>query len=127
MHKAFQLPGESSHWQYKFPLPVKVIPTARRLEMPLPEVCTVIEEMMKKLNLSLHEEIDEVDHHEKLVFLVILHNLEKCLENVLVLVLNLMNNYFVEPVNYNCILLADLDVENHVQRLELEKHQLIEE
>nr|GEY73080.1 reverse transcriptase domain-containing protein [Tanacetum cinerariifolium] len=23
MHKAFPLPGESSHWQYKFPLPVK--------------------------------------------------------------------------------------------------------
>nr|GEY80682.1 retrovirus-related Pol polyprotein from transposon TNT 1-94 [Tanacetum cinerariifolium] len=41
--------GESSHWQYKFPLPVKVVPTARRLEMPLSEVCTAIEEMMKKL------------------------------------------------------------------------------
>nr|GEV69184.1 hypothetical protein [Tanacetum cinerariifolium] len=38
-----------SHWQYKFPLPVKVVPTARRLEMPLPGVCTAIEEMMKKL------------------------------------------------------------------------------
>nr|GEW44684.1 putative reverse transcriptase domain-containing protein [Tanacetum cinerariifolium] len=49
MHKAFLLPGESSHWQYKFPLPVKVVPTARRLEMPLLGVCTVIEEMMKKL------------------------------------------------------------------------------
>nr|GEV02461.1 hypothetical protein [Tanacetum cinerariifolium] len=48
-HKPFLLPGESSHWQYKFPLPVKVVPTARRLEMPLPEVFTVIEEMMKKL------------------------------------------------------------------------------
>nr|GEY91842.1 hypothetical protein [Tanacetum cinerariifolium] len=41
--------GESSHWQYKFSLPVKVVPTARRLEMPLPEVCTIIEVMMKKL------------------------------------------------------------------------------
>nr|GEY82999.1 hypothetical protein [Tanacetum cinerariifolium] len=49
MHKAFPLPGESSHWQYKFPLPVNVVPTARRLEMPLPGVCTAIEEMMKKL------------------------------------------------------------------------------
>nr|GEY16302.1 putative ribonuclease H-like domain-containing protein [Tanacetum cinerariifolium] len=49
MHKAFPLPGESSHWQYKFPLPVKVVPTARRLEMPLSGVCTAIEEMMKKL------------------------------------------------------------------------------
>nr|GEV16535.1 retrotransposon protein, putative, Ty1-copia subclass [Tanacetum cinerariifolium] len=48
MHKAFPLPGESSQWQYKFPLPVKVVPTARRLEMPLPGVCTAIEEMMKK-------------------------------------------------------------------------------
>nr|GEX46728.1 reverse transcriptase domain-containing protein [Tanacetum cinerariifolium] len=41
--------GESSHWQYKFLLPVKVVPTARRLEMPLSGVCTAIEEMMKKL------------------------------------------------------------------------------
>nr|GFB25357.1 reverse transcriptase domain-containing protein [Tanacetum cinerariifolium] len=47
--QAFPLPGESSHWQYKFPLPVKVVPTARRLEMPLSGVCTSIEEMMKKL------------------------------------------------------------------------------
>nr|GEZ08306.1 hypothetical protein [Tanacetum cinerariifolium] len=45
MHKPFPLPGESSHWQYKFLLPVKVVPTARRLKMPLPGVCTAIEEM----------------------------------------------------------------------------------
>nr|GEY78518.1 hypothetical protein [Tanacetum cinerariifolium] len=32
-----------------FPLPVKVVPTARRLEMPLLGVCTAIEDMMKKL------------------------------------------------------------------------------
>nr|GEZ13318.1 hypothetical protein [Tanacetum cinerariifolium] len=38
-----------SHWQYKFPLPVKVVATTRRLEMPLPEVCTAIEEKKKKL------------------------------------------------------------------------------
>nr|GEX56204.1 hypothetical protein [Tanacetum cinerariifolium] len=49
MHKAFPLPGESSHCQYKFPLPVKVVPTVRRLETSLPGVCTAIEEMMKKL------------------------------------------------------------------------------
>nr|GEV21728.1 copia protein [Tanacetum cinerariifolium] len=49
MHKAFPLPGESSHWQYKFPLPVKVVPTARRIEIPLPGVCTAIEEIIKKL------------------------------------------------------------------------------
>nr|GFA14573.1 hypothetical protein [Tanacetum cinerariifolium] len=38
--------GESSHWQYKFPLPVEGVPTARRMEIPLPGVCTA---MMKKL------------------------------------------------------------------------------
>nr|GFB68385.1 hypothetical protein [Tanacetum cinerariifolium] len=37
-----------SHWQYKFPLPVKIVATSRRLEMPLPEVCTAIEERKKK-------------------------------------------------------------------------------
>nr|GEW86396.1 hypothetical protein [Tanacetum cinerariifolium] len=46
MHKAFLLPGESSHWQYKFPLLVEGVPTARRMEIPLPGVCTA---MMKKL------------------------------------------------------------------------------
>nr|GFD56540.1 integrase, catalytic region, zinc finger, CCHC-type, peptidase aspartic, catalytic [Tanacetum cinerariifolium] len=46
MHKAFPLPGESSHWQYKFPLLVEGVPTARRMEIPLPGVCTA---MMKKL------------------------------------------------------------------------------
>nr|GFB51855.1 hypothetical protein [Tanacetum cinerariifolium] len=35
---------------YKFPLPVKVVATARRLEMPRPEVCTAIEEKKKKLS-----------------------------------------------------------------------------
>nr|GEX90960.1 hypothetical protein [Tanacetum cinerariifolium] len=38
-----------SHWQYKFPLSVKVVATARRLEMPLLEVCTAMEEKKKKL------------------------------------------------------------------------------
>nr|GFC47584.1 hypothetical protein [Tanacetum cinerariifolium] len=46
MHKAFPLPGESSHWQYKFPLPVEGVPAARRMEILLPGVCTA---MMKKL------------------------------------------------------------------------------
>nr|GEY87749.1 hypothetical protein [Tanacetum cinerariifolium] len=55
MHKAFPLPGESSYWQYKFPLPVNVVPTARILEMPLPGVCTAIEEMMKKLPTKSYE------------------------------------------------------------------------
>nr|GEW64511.1 reverse transcriptase domain-containing protein [Tanacetum cinerariifolium] len=41
-----------SHWQYKFPLPVKVVATARRLEMPPPEVCTAIEEKKKKLSVK---------------------------------------------------------------------------
>nr|GEX47518.1 hypothetical protein [Tanacetum cinerariifolium] len=40
MHKAFPLLGESSHWQYKFPLPVEGVPTAKRMEIPLPRVCT---------------------------------------------------------------------------------------
>nr|GEW56245.1 reverse transcriptase domain-containing protein [Tanacetum cinerariifolium] len=47
--------GESSHWQYKFPLPVEGVPTARRMEIPLPRVCTAL---MKKLpvkeNWQLH-------------------------------------------------------------------------
>nr|GFC21081.1 hypothetical protein [Tanacetum cinerariifolium] len=34
--KAFPLPGESSHWQYKFPLPVEGVLTARRMEISLP-------------------------------------------------------------------------------------------
>nr|GEY94851.1 retrovirus-related Pol polyprotein from transposon TNT 1-94 [Tanacetum cinerariifolium] len=41
-----------SHWQYKFPLPVKVVATAKRLEMPLLEVCTAIEEKKKKLSVK---------------------------------------------------------------------------
>nr|GFB26562.1 putative reverse transcriptase domain-containing protein [Tanacetum cinerariifolium] len=44
--KAFPLPGESSHWQYKFPLPVEGVPTAKRMEIQLPGFCTA---MMKKL------------------------------------------------------------------------------
>nr|GFD36355.1 hypothetical protein [Tanacetum cinerariifolium] len=42
MHKAFPVPGESSHWQYRFPLPVEDVPTARRMEIPLPGVCTAM-------------------------------------------------------------------------------------
>nr|GEY44378.1 hypothetical protein [Tanacetum cinerariifolium] len=38
MHKAFPLPGESSRWQCKFPLPVEGVPTVRRIEIPLPGV-----------------------------------------------------------------------------------------
>nr|GEY75819.1 hypothetical protein [Tanacetum cinerariifolium] len=41
-----------SHWQYKFPLPMKVVATAKRLEIPLPEVCTAIEEKNKKLSVK---------------------------------------------------------------------------
>nr|GEW64624.1 hypothetical protein [Tanacetum cinerariifolium] len=44
-----KLDVKSSYWQYKFPLPVKVVSTARRLEMLLPEVCTANEEKKKKL------------------------------------------------------------------------------
>nr|GEX59168.1 reverse transcriptase domain-containing protein [Tanacetum cinerariifolium] len=52
MHKAFPLPGESSHWQYKFPLPVEGVPTARRMEILLPGVYTT---MMKKLPVVCDE------------------------------------------------------------------------
>nr|GEZ04906.1 hypothetical protein [Tanacetum cinerariifolium] len=45
---SYKLQVKSSHWQYKFPLPVKIVATARRKEMPLPEVCTAIEEKKKK-------------------------------------------------------------------------------
>nr|GFA25726.1 putative reverse transcriptase domain-containing protein [Tanacetum cinerariifolium] len=55
MHKAFPLLGGSSYWQYKFPLPVEGVPTASRMEIQLPGVCTA---MMKKLpvkeNWQLH-------------------------------------------------------------------------
>ncbi|GKF27685.1 hypothetical protein Tco_0094027 [Tanacetum coccineum] len=43
--------------------------------------------MMILEKLIPYEEIHEVDHHEELVFLGILQNLKKWLENVLVLVL----------------------------------------
>nr|GEU83420.1 hypothetical protein [Tanacetum cinerariifolium] len=66
MHKAFPLPGESSHWQYKFPLPVEGVPTARRIEIPLPRVCTA---MMKKLpespkKIKTSEEVSQEDLKE---------------------------------------------------------------
>nr|GEV77794.1 hypothetical protein [Tanacetum cinerariifolium] len=37
MHKAFPLLEESSYWQCNFPLPVEGVPTARRMEIPLPK------------------------------------------------------------------------------------------
>nr|GEV62866.1 hypothetical protein [Tanacetum cinerariifolium] len=49
LRKGLALVMISYKLQYKFPLPVKVVATARRLEMPLPEVCTAIEEKKKKL------------------------------------------------------------------------------
>nr|GEY69971.1 integrase, catalytic region, zinc finger, CCHC-type, peptidase aspartic, catalytic [Tanacetum cinerariifolium] len=77
--------------------------------------------------LSLHEEIHEVDHHEKLVFLVILKNLEKCLKNVLVFVL--MEYLLIEHLG-KLILIQEnwLNVQLLVQqRLGLEKQQLMED
>nr|GEU50990.1 hypothetical protein [Tanacetum cinerariifolium] len=62
---AFPLPEESSHWQYKFPLPVKVVPTARRLEMPLSGVCTAIEEMMKKLPVKDRWQVNREDNDKE--------------------------------------------------------------
>nr|GEZ08550.1 uncharacterized mitochondrial protein AtMg00810-like [Tanacetum cinerariifolium] len=61
MHKAFLLPGESSHWQYKFPLPVEGVPTARRMEIPLPGVCTA---MMKKLPSSKKQDCTSMSSAE---------------------------------------------------------------
>nr|GFA59013.1 hypothetical protein [Tanacetum cinerariifolium] len=46
--QALQVKHPIIDWK-KFPLPVKVVPTVRRLEMPLPGICTAIEEIMKKL------------------------------------------------------------------------------
>nr|GEY13462.1 uncharacterized mitochondrial protein AtMg00810-like [Tanacetum cinerariifolium] len=40
--QALQVKHPIIDWKNKFPLPVKVVATVRRLEMPLPEVCTVI-------------------------------------------------------------------------------------
>nr|GEY45537.1 reverse transcriptase domain-containing protein [Tanacetum cinerariifolium] len=55
MHKAFLLLGESSQWQYNFPLPVKGVPTARGIEIPLPRVCTaMIKKLPVKENWQLH-------------------------------------------------------------------------
>nr|GEV92271.1 hypothetical protein [Tanacetum cinerariifolium] len=51
-----------SHWQYKFPLPVKVVATTRRLEMPLPEVRTAIEEKKKKLAFQIQQYLQH-DHY----------------------------------------------------------------
>nr|GFA81191.1 hypothetical protein [Tanacetum cinerariifolium] len=49
LRKGLALVTISYKLQYKFPLPVKIVTTARRKEMPLPEVCTAIEEKKKKL------------------------------------------------------------------------------
>nr|GEZ76713.1 hypothetical protein [Tanacetum cinerariifolium] len=62
MHKAFPLPGESSHWKYKFPLPVEGVPTAKRMEIPLPEVCTAV---MKKLPIKENWQVLVTKPHNK--------------------------------------------------------------
>nr|GEY82062.1 hypothetical protein [Tanacetum cinerariifolium] len=56
--------GESSHWQYKFPLPVEGVPTARRMEIPLLGVCTA---MMKKLPTSKDVSEEELKEMMQLV------------------------------------------------------------
>nr|GEY40501.1 hypothetical protein [Tanacetum cinerariifolium] len=72
MHKAFPLPGESSHWQYKFPLPVEGVPTARRMEIPLPGL-SLDEEIAQKLYAEELAKDTARKEHEKF-------NLEKALE-----------------------------------------------
>ncbi|GKC22847.1 hypothetical protein Tco_1024997 [Tanacetum coccineum] len=76
---------------------------------------------------SLHEEIHEVDHLEKLVFSVILQNLEKCLEIVLVLVL--MEYLLMEhPGQWKLTQENRLNPQLSEQKLlELEKQQLMED
>nr|GEU87748.1 hypothetical protein [Tanacetum cinerariifolium] len=49
-HKAFPLPGKSSHWKYKFSLPVEGVPTTRRMEILL-------------LGFSTDETDDKEDEH----------------------------------------------------------------
>nr|GEY25591.1 hypothetical protein [Tanacetum cinerariifolium] len=58
----------------EFPLQVKVVPTAKRLEMPLSGVCTAIEEMMKKLPVKdrwqihmINELVKYQDHYAKVL------------------------------------------------------------
>nr|GFA94905.1 hypothetical protein [Tanacetum cinerariifolium] len=62
---------KSSHWQYKFLLPVKVVATAKRLEMPLPEVCTAIEEKKKKLpSLERNFDLRRISFKSHFTFIV---------------------------------------------------------
>nr|GFA59185.1 hypothetical protein [Tanacetum cinerariifolium] len=49
MHKAFPVLGESSHWQYKFPLPVEGVPTVRRIEIHCQEISNDSEEIARVL------------------------------------------------------------------------------
>ncbi|GKC88198.1 hypothetical protein Tco_1148847 [Tanacetum coccineum] len=83
----------------------------------------VLHSMMILEKSSLHE----VDHHEKLVFLVILQNLEKCLESVLFLVLMeylLMEHPGQWKLTQENRLKAQLSKQ---ELLELEKQQLMED
>nr|GFD32875.1 hypothetical protein [Tanacetum cinerariifolium] len=49
LRKGLTLVMISYRLQYKFPLPVEDVPTAKRMEIPLPGVCTA---MMKKLPVN---------------------------------------------------------------------------
>nr|GEY97580.1 hypothetical protein [Tanacetum cinerariifolium] len=51
-----------SHWQYKFSLPVKVVATARRLEMPLPEFR--IQQYLQHEHYALWEVIEFGDSYK---------------------------------------------------------------
>nr|GEY23508.1 hypothetical protein [Tanacetum cinerariifolium] len=91
---------------------------------PLEKYC----EIRKLDTMSYHaREICEMDHHENVVFLVILQNLKKWLENVLVLVLMeylLMEHPCQWKLTHENQLKPQLSKQ---QLLELEKQQLMED
>ncbi|GKC10969.1 hypothetical protein Tco_1007751 [Tanacetum coccineum] len=86
--------------------------------------CGFVSHLMMILEKS---SLHEVDHHEKLVFLVILQNLKKCLENVLVIMLReylLMEHPGQWKLTQENRLKPQLSEQ---QLLELEKQQLMED
>nr|GEX95729.1 hypothetical protein [Tanacetum cinerariifolium] len=63
LRKGLALVMISYKLQYKFPLPVKTVATVRRIEMPLPKVCTAIEEKKKKLQSKIDGSYTKIVPH----------------------------------------------------------------